>query len=145
MIAIDTNILVYSHREDSPHHYLAFESIKELTESNSPWAIPWPCLHEFYSIVTHPRVFDPPTPVAAAIDQVEAWLECPTLHVIGESGKHWHVLRSIVEAAQIVGPRVHDARIAAISQQHGVTELWTADRDFSAFPDLKIRNPCVRA
>jgi hypothetical protein len=24
---------------------------------------------------------------------------------------------------------------------HGVTELWTADRDFSRFPGLRKRNP----
>ena len=31
MIALDTNILVYAHREDSPHHTAALRVIQELT------------------------------------------------------------------------------------------------------------------
>lgn len=143
MIAVDTNILVYAHREDSPFHEPAYQCIESLAQSNSAWAIPWPCVHEFYSVVSHPRVFEPPTPMESAIDQIEAWLECTNLNLIGESGTHWPDLRSILISARIVGPRVHDARIAAICQQHGVSELWSADRDFSAFPKLHSRNPCV--
>jgi len=79
MIAIDTNILVYAHREDSEWHDAAHARVVELAEGRVPWAIPWPCIHEFLAIVTHPKIYAPPTPLAAAIDQVEAWLEAPTL------------------------------------------------------------------
>ncbi|AKS41406.1 type II toxin-antitoxin system VapC family toxin [Wenzhouxiangella marina] len=143
MIAIDTNLLVYAHREDSPFHPQAYERIESLATSRAPWAIPWPCLHEFYSIATHPRIFDPPTPSSQALDQIDAWLECPGLNLISESVRHWSELRPMLDSARIVGPKVHDARIAAICLQHGVTELWTADRDFSVFPNLKARNPLV--
>ncbi|HTG57884.1 MAG TPA: hypothetical protein VMG63_00510 [Terriglobia bacterium] len=54
MIAVDTNILVYSHREESLWHQAAFALIAELAEGRAAWAIPWPCLHEFLAIVTHP-------------------------------------------------------------------------------------------
>lgn len=143
MIAIDTNILVYAHREDSPFHQVAFDRIESLANSKAAWAIAWPCLHEFFSIVTHPRIFDPPSSIEIAVDQIEAWLECPGLHLIGETRNHWPILRTLLIAAKIAGPRVHDARIAAICEQHGIAELWTADRDFSAFPNLRTRNPCV--
>jgi uncharacterized protein len=85
MIAVDTNLLVYAHREDSPFHEQAFTKIEDLANSTAAWAIPWPCLHEFYSIVTHPRVFDPSSAMEIAIDQLEAWLECPGLNLIGET------------------------------------------------------------
>lgn len=143
MIAVDTNLLVYAHREDSPFHDAALARIEALANATAAWAIPWPCLHEFYGIVTHPRVFDPPTPVPAAIDQIDAWLESPGLHLIGESPHHWARLRKLLSSARTVGPRVHDARIAAICLEDGITELWTADRDFTAFPDLAVRNPCT--
>ncbi|MGY6555084.1 MAG: type II toxin-antitoxin system VapC family toxin [Wenzhouxiangella sp.] len=143
MIAVDTNILVYAHREDSPFHEQAFAGLAALANSNAAWAIPWPCLHEFYSIVTHPRIFNPPSSQPTAIDQVEAWLESPSLHLIGETARHWAELRDLLVSAKLVGPRVHDARIAAICLQHGISELWSADRDFSAFPTLKARNPCL--
>lgn len=75
MIAVDTNILVYAHREDSPFREIAFRRIAELAESPAIWAIPWPCLHEFIAISTHPRIDAPPTPRARALEQVDVWLE----------------------------------------------------------------------
>jgi hypothetical protein len=72
VIALDTNILVYAHREDSPFHETASRHVAELAEGPATWAIPWPCLHEFLAIVTHPRIYAPPTPLAQALDQVDA-------------------------------------------------------------------------
>lgn len=82
MIAVDTNILVYAHREDSPFHAAARDCITELAEGAANWAIPWPCVHEFLAIVTHRRIYNPPTPHAEALGQVEAWLESPTLTLL---------------------------------------------------------------
>ncbi len=84
MIALDTNILVYAHREDSPWHAAAYRALGTLAEGSSPWAIPWPCLHEFLAVVTHPRIYDPPTPLALALDQIEAWLASPSLIILSE-------------------------------------------------------------
>ena len=70
MIAVDTNILVYAHREDSPFHELASRRVAELAESPATWAIPWPCLHEFLAIVTHRRIYAPPTPLSRAVNQL---------------------------------------------------------------------------
>jgi predicted nucleic acid-binding protein len=84
-----------------------------------------------------------PTPAPKAIDQLDAWLESPTLALLGESQSHWAPLRGLVLAGRIAGRRIHDARIAAICHQHDVHELWTADRDFQHFPKLRTRNPLV--
>jgi uncharacterized protein len=141
MIAVDTNILIYAHREDAAFHEAAARRIADLAESNLPWAIPWPCLHEFLAVVTHPRIYDPPTPLATALDQIDAWLEAPALTLLSESELHWSALRSMVAAGRVTGARIHDARIAALCRQHGVRELWSADRDFSRFVDLAVVNP----
>jgi toxin-antitoxin system PIN domain toxin len=143
VIAVDTNILVYGHRGDSPWHAPAAANIRALAEGTAAWAIPWPCVHEFLAIVTHPRIYKPPTPVDQAVAQVDAWLESPTLVVIGEAESHWRALRELVLAGKVSGPPVHDARIAALCATHGVRTLWTADRDFSRFPALKTVNPLV--
>jgi len=143
MIAVDTNLLVYAHREDSAWHDAAYTRITELAEGRSPWAIPWPCIHEFLAIVTHPRIFVPPTPLDAALDQVEAWLESPSLLLLSEAEGYWSELSSSLRTGHIVGPHVHDARIAALCRVHGVEELWTADRDFGRLPGLSVRNPLV--
>ena len=143
MIAVDTNLLVYAHREDSQWHDAALTKITELAEAKSPWAIPWPCIHEFLAIVTHPRIYSPPTPLAAAINQIEAWFESPSLVLLAETEGYWPELRSALEQGRISGPQVQDARVAAICRDHGVRELWTSDRDFSRFPALTVVNPLV--
>lgn len=143
MIAVDTNILVYAHRRDSPWFDVASRKVAMLAEGKSAWAIPWPCLHEFFAIATHPKIYAPPSPVEVALDQIDAWLDSPTLTVLSESGTHWQTLRSLVAAAKVAGPVVHDARIAALCLDHGVAELWTADRDFGRFRGLVTVNPLV--
>jgi len=145
LIAVDTNLLVFAHREDSAFHEPAVACIERLALGRAPWAIPWPCVHEFLSVATHPRIYKPPTPLAAALDQVDAWLAAPTLTLLGESGEHWPTLRSLLLEGRIAGPMVHDARIAALCLSHGVRELWSADRDFGRFPALRVVNPLVPA
>lgn len=145
MIALDTNLLVYAHRADSPWHEAATAVVAELAAGSAPWAIPWPCLHEFLAIVTHPRIFAPPTPLDRAVDQVEAWMESPTLRVLGESPAYWRTFRDMALAGRLAGPVVHDGRVAALCLDHGVAELWSADRDFTRFPGLSVRNPLIPA
>jgi hypothetical protein len=141
LIAVDTNLLVYAHRADAEWHDRASACVRDLAEGRAPWAIPWPCVHEFLAIVTHPRIFDPPSPVQAALDQVDAWLESPSLVLLAEGADHWSRLRELLESGRVAGPPVHDARIAALCLAHGVRELWTADRDFGRFPTLVAVNP----
>lgn len=144
MIAVDTNILIYAHRVDLPHNELAHWRVLELAESSAPWAIPWPCIHEFLAVVTNARAFGSPTPPSVAAAQIDSWLQSPSLVLLSESLQHWPELRSLIEAGHITGGRVHDARIAALCRQHGVRELWSADRDFSRFPGLRTVNPLLR-
>ncbi len=143
MIAVDPYLLVYTSHEDSSWHDTAHARLLELAEGRTPWAIPWPCLHEFLAIVTHPRIYAPPTPLETAIDQVEAWLESPSVTVLAESEAYWAELRTVLQEGRITGPQVHDGRVVALRRLHGVCELWTADRDFSRFGGLTVRNPLV--
>jgi uncharacterized protein len=143
VIAVDTNILVYAHRIDMPWHGAAKSLLSGLVSGRGLWALPWPCIHEFLGIVTHPKIFRVPTPMDLALEQVMTWSTSPSAASIGESGTHMVTLASIAKAARLTGPRIHDAKIAAICLDHGVSELWTADRDFSLFPALRTRNPLV--
>lgn len=81
--------------------------------------------------------------MAIALDQLSFWMHSPTCQPIGESPDHFDALSQLAMTAHLQGPAIHDARIAAICLQHGVSELWTADRDFLKFPALKARNPLV--
>lgn len=141
MIAVDTHILVHAHRKDSPWHEPASRAVTTLAEGRARWALPWPCLHEFFAVVTHPRIYAPPSSVNAAVDQIDAWLESPSAELISEDVGYWEVLRGALASGKVEGPRVQDARIAALCALHGVREVWSADRDFSRFPELVTKNP----
>ena len=143
MIAVDTNVLVYAHRRDSPHHAPALHTLRSLTESGRPWGVPWPCVHEFLAITTHPRIYRPPTPTDDAVRAVTDLLGLEGCRPLDETSDHLAILTDLLSRARTAGPAVHDARIAAICLGHGVDELLTADRDFGAFPALRTRNPLV--
>lgn len=98
-------------------------------------------MHEFLAIVTNPRIFKTPRPAAKALDQVDAWLASPTLHLLSEEAGYFEVLRRLVGQGRITGAKIHDARVAALAIFHGARALLTADRDFSRFPSLAVRNP----
>ncbi|MFN2496341.1 MAG: TA system VapC family ribonuclease toxin [Pseudonocardiaceae bacterium] len=143
MIAVDTNILVYAHRGDAPSNIRAHPLVAALAEGDVPWAIPFPCIAEFLCVATHPRIYDPPSTVSEALAQVDSWLASPVACLLTEGVPTWASLRELIEDAQLAGPQVYDARIAAICLEHGVHELWTADRDYSRFPTLRTRNPVI--
>jgi uncharacterized protein len=143
MIAVDTNILVYSVREDSPWHKAALYSLRGLAEGASSWAIAWPCVHEFIAVVTHPRIYRPATPLQDALLQVEYWMESPGLRLLGEGSGHWEHLKEVLLAGKAMGPLIHDGRVIAICRSGGVREIWTADRDYSRFRGIRVRNPLV--
>lgn len=143
MIALDTSVLVHAHRHDSPSYERPRAAVTALAEGAAPWAVPWPCVGEFYSAVTSSRGLTPPTEPTAAVDQLDAWLGSPSVVLLGETAGTWSRLRLILTEVSLRGTRMHEARIAAICLDAGVDELWTADRDYSRFPAVHTRNPLV--
>lgn len=143
MIAVDTNILVYAHRTESPFHAAAATRLRGLAEGKGAWAIPWPCLHEFFAKVTHPAIFTPPTPAATALQFIRELRRSPELVLLAEDDGCFDRLAELVRVGRITGPRIHDARIAALCVEGGVSELWSADRDFGRFPALTTTNPLL--
>lgn len=142
MIAIESNVLVYVHKAESAWHHDAVRVLHQLIDEGVPWAIPWPCVHEFFNISTHPKIYLPPSTPVQALEQIDAWIDGGAV-LIGEASDHLDRLRQVVIGGRVIDGRVHDAKIAAICLSHGISELWTADRDFSRYPALKTRNPLV--
>lgn len=143
MIAVDTNLLVYAHRKDCAWHERAGSVLRDLDAGKSRWAIPWPCVYEFYNIVTHPRIFPEPTPPSIAWEAVGGFLASSTMKLLAEETGHFENLMRLLGNADLRGPKIHDARIAVICHTHRVDELWSMDRDFSRFPFLKVVNPLL--
>jgi hypothetical protein len=91
--------------------------------------------------VTHPRVFDPPTPLGVALEDLGRLLESPSLSLLGEGPAHLSHLDRTLRNGGVSGNLVHDGHIAALCVEHGVRELLSADRDFARFALLRVRNP----
>ncbi len=145
MIAVDTNLLVYAHRRESRYHPKAKQIVKAFAEGSAHWAIPWPCLYEFFSVVTNPKIWrDAATSPVKACNQIDAWIKSPTLAVLRETDDFSAILFPLIQQPRLRGPIVHDARIVALCLAHGVDELLTRDRDFQQFPQLKTRDPLVQ-
>ena len=140
MIAVDTNVLVYAHRVEAPHHERAAAAFASL--AGSRWAIPWACVHEFVAVVTNARVFTTATPTSKAFEALSAAQDAGAVF-LAETNDHLARLDGLLARSGATGPKVHDARIASVCLSHGVSELWTADRDFGYFPELRTRNPLV--
>jgi toxin-antitoxin system PIN domain toxin len=141
MIAVDTNLLVFAHRGNAPEHRATLAVLQPVFEGDFPWALPWPCVHEFVSIATNPAIYKPASSLTEALEFLQSLFSSPQLNLLSESPGYYEKLRNIALAAKLSGARIHDARIAALCLHHGIHELWTADRDFSLFPQIKIRNP----
>ncbi|MEO8181236.1 MAG: TA system VapC family ribonuclease toxin [Deltaproteobacteria bacterium] len=141
MIAVDTNVLVYAHRKEASEHARSRALLERLAGGSERWAIPWPCVYEFFSVSTNPRIWKAAASTPAqAWRQIQAWLASPSLVLLSETDGFSAVLEPLLRA-RVRGPVVHDARIAALCLAHGVDVLWSRDRDFSLFPELVVENP----
>ena len=142
MMAVDTNVLVYAHRREAKEHAQAKSRLAELAAGSDAWAIPWPCVYEFFSVVTNRRIWkEAVSTQEQAWLQLEAWMSSPSLRMLSETDDFASVLAELVRRPRVNGPVVHDARIAALCLAHGVEALLTRDRDFSFFPELVTDNP----
>lgn len=139
MIAVDTNILVYAHREELPQHRRARAEIIRLAEGHAPWGIPIFCIGEFVRVATHPRLFDPPYDSSEACDAIERILESPSLRVLCPGTGYLTLFHEAVREANAVGNLVFDAQIVAVCRESGVSTLLTEDRDFARFHGFKTR------
>ena len=144
MIAVDTNVLVYAHRREPAEHAVAFDLMRSLAEGSDAWAIPWPCIYEFFSVVTNPKIWKS---AASSPDQAWAqlavWMESPSVRLLAEPDSFPAVLARFAQRERVRGPIIHDARVAAICLAHGVEKLITSDRDFALFPELATNNPFI--
>jgi len=145
MIAVDTNILVYAHRPESPLHERALVTLDELHAVGSPWGIPVHCLVEFAAVVSNPRIWRQPSSPSAIADQAAVWQESRGFRLLGDDAVVWSRSCELATRGHVAGGAWYDARVAAACLAHGVRELWTADRDYSHFPAVRVRNPLVES
>jgi toxin-antitoxin system PIN domain toxin len=141
MIALDTNILVHAHRRGTVHHEAALALVRELSEGPAPFALFWPSLYEFLRVVTHHRVFDPPSTPTDAAEAIHDFLTPPVVRVLSETARHPEILDRVMRETPVTGNLIHDAHLVALALEHGVHDILTLDGDFARFPQVASRNP----
>lgn len=139
MIAVDTNILVYAHRGEMAQHSEAHDAVMALAEGDEQWGIPVLVVTQFLHVVTHPRVFSPPSPMATARATLDALLDSPTARLLLPGERHRPLLAAAIEEGGATGNLVLDAAIVATCREHGVSTILTNDLDFRRFPSIEVR------
>jgi toxin-antitoxin system PIN domain toxin len=138
VIALDTNILVFAHREEFEEHERAMAWLRYLASRDAPWALPVFALGEFVRVVTHRRVFDPPSSSKDALGALEALVASPGLRILSPGRRYPFLFAEAVRIGKATGNLTFDAQIAAVCREHGVGRLLTQDQDFSRFPWIEI-------
>ncbi|HSE59349.1 MAG TPA: type II toxin-antitoxin system VapC family toxin [Nitrospiraceae bacterium] len=140
MVLLDVNVLVYAHREDARDHgaYLAW--LEELINSDQAYGLADLVLSGFLRVVTHPKVFNPPSLMSDALAFVQELRQQPSCTVIAPGPRHWEIFCRLCVAADIRGNLVPDAFLAALAIESG-SEWITTDRDYHRFPGLRVRHP----
>ena len=140
MILIDANILLYAYHPRAPQHPAAREWLESVLTGQELVRFAWLSLWGFLRISTNTRIFEQPLSISEAEAIISSWLAQPIAGILEPGERHWQILSALMIQGQTTGPLVMDAVIAAIALEHGAT-LYTTDRDFSRFNELKIVNP----
>ena len=140
MILPDVNVLVYAHRADAPNHAAYYRWLEQVINSEQAYGLSDIVLAGFLRIVTHPRIFDPPSDIAVALEFVNQIRNQPNCVPINPGARHWTIFTSLCEQASVKGNLIPDAYLAALAIESG-SEWITTDRDFSRFPGLKWHHP----
>ena len=138
MLAVDTNILIYAHRAESELHEAAATQLTALGEGSEAWALPVFCIAEFMRVVTHSKVFNPPSTVVQATEFIESLISAPSCEVIRPGDEFLQWLLATARETNSHGNLMFDAQIAAVCQEHGIERILTNDRDFMRFGTLRV-------
>ena len=140
MTMLDANVLLYAYHRRAPQHERCRAWVEATFSSGTAVRIPWATIVAFLRISTNPRVFERPLATGEAEATVSSWLALPAISTIDPGERYWEVLKNLLHRAQVSGPLVTDAALAALAIEHGAT-LCTTDRDFARFQELRTFNP----
>lgn len=138
MIAVDTNVLIHAHRSESAWHMAARARLVSLAEGPARWGLPVFCVAEFMRVVTHGRVFNPPSSVSQAAGFIENLVAAPTCELVRPATEFLDLLMETARQSDARGNLMFDAQIAALCQEHGIDTVLTNDRDFGRFDGLRV-------
>jgi len=141
VIALDTNLLVYAHRSGVSEHMSARRAIDRASEDPRGWGVALPTVAEFWMNVTHPAAAGGPSTSKQAGDFLHSILIEGPGTVWMPREPFWPRCIQLASDLNVRGVRIFDLQIGLIAFDNGATEVWTHDRDFVAFPGLRVHDP----
>jgi hypothetical protein len=140
VILPDVNVLVYAFREDAPQHGRYRDWLRARVAAAEGFGLAELVLSSVLRVLTHPRIFAPPTPVSRALDYAEKLRTQPNGVLVQPGSRHWEIFTGLCARVEAKGNLIADAYLAALAIEHGC-EWITTDRDFARFPELRWRHP----
>jgi toxin-antitoxin system PIN domain toxin len=138
MLVVDTNILVYAIREETQYHLKAKKKLFKLANGDEPWGIPIFCLGEYLRLLTHPKVFTPPTPIKLALDNLQSLLETPSCSLLLANSNFGSFFVDECLSIEAMGNQVFDVQIVALMRSLGCKRILTLDSDFRKYEKITV-------
>lgn len=138
--AIDTNILLYASNSSSESFETAYALVERLARGPELLYLFWPVAMGFLRLSTNPALTDKPLSPSEALASLNDLAERDHVRTPGEGPGFLAVYRDTASAGTR-GKDVTDAHIAALMRQHGVSTIYTRDRDFRRFDGIRVQDP----
>ncbi len=139
--AVDVNLLLYASNDGDAQHRAASAFLRRCVAGPELMCLGWPTVMSYLRMATHPKIFAKPLTHAAAAANVETLLALPHVRMLSEGERFWAHYRALSHDVPTRANLVPDVHLAALLREHGVTRLYTHDRDFRKFDFLDVRDP----
>jgi toxin-antitoxin system PIN domain toxin len=141
---LDTNVLLYASDESCPFHGPAIDLLETLAAGPDLVYLFWPVALGYLRISTHPAIFQKPLSPAEAMANLDDFVTRPHVRTGGEADDFWDTYRELASLVTVRGNLVPVSHVVALMRQHGVSTIWSQDRDFLKFPGIKVQDPFAR-
>jgi toxin-antitoxin system PIN domain toxin len=140
MMLVDTNVLINAHRPESNRHAEYRVWLQDLINGPQPYAVSDFALTGMVRIVTNPRVYAKPTPIAMALDFADRIRNQPHAMVVAPGSRYWAIFTELCLQVGARGNHVPDTYLAALAIENAC-EFISDDKGFQKFPGLRWRQP----
>ena len=138
---LDTNILLRLSKRSDPSHARVKGALDALTERGSDICCTAQNVNEFWNVCTRPSARNGFGLSIAETDEHLKAIE-RTVTVLADNEHIYRVWRVLVVRHQVSGVQVHDARLAAAMQVHGITHILTLNQpDFIRYTRIFVVHP----
>ena len=138
---IDAAVLLHASDSASPFYGRAQQLLGDLAVGPEPVVVFWPVAMAYLQSVTDEAVFERPLTRQQAKENLEELLRSPSVEAVGEEDAFWEAYGPTAGHVFLQGDFVALGYLVGLMRQHGVSTIWTHDRDFRQYPGIVIRDP----